>query len=91
MSVRSPKVQSLHGEPIPSLGEPNVDLVEHLEWLLDRAEAGEVIGLAYAIKFQDRSVGDAIVMPEVSAADVGAAACLAQRLATTRNDDKDNG
>jgi hypothetical protein len=34
-------------EPYPD-GEPNPEVIQHLSGLLDRAKAGEIIGIAYA-------------------------------------------
>lgn len=45
------KVVSLHGDPIPDpgLGDlPNIEVIERIQLLLERAKRGEITGIAYA-------------------------------------------
>lgn len=48
-------VQSLHGAPIQSK-EPNAEMVERLEMLLEMAKSGEASGIVYACYHQDETV-----------------------------------
>lgn len=48
------KVVSLHGDPLPTR-ERNQQLVDFLKAALEQAEAGELIGMAYALEFSDQS------------------------------------
>lgn len=49
-------VESLFGNPLVRR-EPNADLVETLEGMLEEAKAGEIVGLAGVTLYHDRQTG----------------------------------
>ncbi len=51
------EIVSLRGNPLPAGNEPVADLVAEIRDLLARAEAGEIIGIAYATLCADKSTG----------------------------------
>lgn len=52
----SDKVVRLRGQtPVHHPGNPDKDLIEGLRWLLERAEAGEIVGIAYSIVYHDEA------------------------------------
>ena len=47
------EVVGLYDSTIPESGEPVPAVIEQLEWILDRAKAGEITGVAIALHFRD--------------------------------------
>lgn len=72
---RVAEVYSLFGDPIPPAGVPNPQLVMRLEQLLDRARAGEVVGIVYACLHGDRSASWAATTPTIGYPIIGALDC----------------
>jgi hypothetical protein len=54
--VSEAKVVGLHGQTVYA-GEPNPDAVEELEAWLERARAGDVVGVAIAAHYRDGATG----------------------------------
>lgn len=54
-------VVGLRGEAVPkATHEPRKDVVERLEWLLEAAKSGEIIGLAAVYVFRDEAAGQGV-------------------------------
>ena len=53
----SGKVVNLHGHPIKHSIEPDVAVVKMLKDLLERAERGNITGIAVAVHFNDETSG----------------------------------
>ena len=66
-------------------GQPDPDVIEHLEKLMERAQAGEIVGIAYAFEWIDGSIGSARA-GEQSARLVGALECIKIALANAVNE-----
>ena len=48
-------IVGIHGQPVMQERRPNDLIIKRLEWLLEAARAGEVVGLASAYVFHDGS------------------------------------
>lgn len=50
-------VTSIHGWPVPSqVGEPNHELVEMMNELMERVNSGAVVGAVIALQFCDSTI-----------------------------------
>lgn len=74
------KIIALDGGPAPSI-EPNEVFVKHLRGALAKAEAGEIIGGAFAYQFRDRSSGVCHVGATINDMMLGALTRLQWRIA----------
>ncbi|MEM6354079.1 MAG: hypothetical protein AAF844_00140 [Pseudomonadota bacterium] len=75
-------VRSLRGDPIAQPG-PVPDVVEALEWALERARNGEIVGVAAVMLYRDESTHDIRVGVLNSSCVYGEMFRLASILATT--------
>lgn len=60
-------------------GKPDKNVIEGLHWLLERAEAGELVGIAYAITYHDDAVSSHFV-GRVGRSTVGSLFAIMQRV-----------
>ena len=51
-------IVNLKGTSLACPGYPDKSVIERLKWVLERAEAGEVTGIAYAVLHFDNAVSD---------------------------------
>ena len=49
------EVVNLYGGPLPNARQPDLDVIRHLEWLLERAKAGEIVQTTVAYGFANGS------------------------------------
>lgn len=77
----SGNVASLYGHAVLAVGEVNGELVEDIEWLLERAKSGEIQGLSFVHLNSDGTVGRWYSGESVTYAVIGALCIEQQRLA----------
>jgi hypothetical protein len=76
----SNNVISMRGHLLPPAAEPNSNVVEELERLLEAARAGEIVGLAGAYVHRDKVVSYSYAGAVASYSMLGGLDCLKERL-----------
>ena len=83
-----PKVVSLRGEHITGYTEVQADVVGELARMLEAAELGELVGLAYAACHADATTSNRYV-GKLTYGTAGGLMAVTQRLVTLMNGDGD--
>ena len=86
--MKYPKVVPLHGGPVTGLAEVQDDVVTELEWLLEAAKSGELVGLAYSGVHADATTSNRYV-GKMTYGSVGGLTAVTARLVALMNDDSD--
>lgn len=73
------EVVRINGCPVHHPGHPDENVINRLEELLEMAKAGEITGIAYAIRFFDQACGDSYI-GELDTKTVGALFKIMSRL-----------
>lgn len=73
------KVTSIRGYAIPEPGQPQPEVVQELEMLLDRAKSGEVIGILWSTSHPDGTSSNHFI-GRISRSMVGSAFAVMSRV-----------